>query len=143
MNIIVFLTNFFKNKFTNIFSNNYSECKNDDINDDIDDEKYEILDFIFDDDFFCPICINTLHEDKNAFLGKNFLTFECKHTIHYKCLYEYNKIHNKNKCPLCNSTLRCSETENECFEFYCNVTRTWDDDPEKQKCRITRRRYIK
>ena len=50
-----------------------------------------------------------------------------------------NTIKYIKKCPLCNSILKCDEIENDNFEFYCNVTRTWDEDPEKQ---TARRRYI-
>ena len=58
--------------------------------------KYTLLDFKLPDDFFCPICINTLQENKKSFLDKQYIKFECSHTIHYKCLYEYNKIYKKN-----------------------------------------------
>ena len=140
MDIINFFMYLFKNEKEEEKEEEKDEKKNEKNDNKVyEDEmgKYTLLDFKFPDDFFCPICINTLHEDKNVFLGKEYIKFDCSHTIHYKCLYEYNILYKKNKCPLCNSLLNI---ENECFDSYCKVTRTWDEDPEKQKCR---RRYIK
>ena len=82
--------------------------------------------WIYPNDFFCPICINTLNENNNKTMGSFWIKFDCNHYIHYKCMYEFliSKMYNK-KCPLCKKELivknKNIESNVELFKFYCKI----------------------
>ena len=80
--------------------------------------------WIYPDDFYCPICLNTLNENKT--IGNFWIKFNCNHYVHYKCLYEYlTSISYKKQCPLCREPLKVKhktiESNLELFKFYCKM----------------------
>ncbi len=77
---------------------------------------------------FCGICLNTLNENFYIFMGKQYITFDCNHKLHYKCFYEYLS-NQKNTCPICRkniSFINCPEEYN-IFYFYIKMLKKKDD----------------
>lgn len=89
------------------------------------------------EDFFCPICINTLSGGKNQdkyFFGRDYIHFECNHYMHFKCLFDY--MPSNNICPLCKKIARPRENDFDvCRRFikYVNSTKKLDDFNENME----------
>jgi hypothetical protein len=78
------------------------------------------------DNFFCPICLNTLNENDEIYIGKFYIKFDCNHYIHFKCLRDYIFLKkSKLKCPMCRSDVSISketfESNIDFFNFYYKI----------------------
>lgn len=91
----------------------------------------ENFEFIYPDDFYCSVCINSLNEEKNTSIGSFYIKFDCKHYLHYKCLHEY-LIQDKITCPLCRKKIKITEntfgTNLNLFKFYCKIIVNKDEN---------------
>ncbi len=119
------------------FNYKHDKSKNTNINNNI-NEKVDVIikeninenndenDWKYPDEFFCPICINTLNENNNKSIGSFWIKFNCNHYIHYKCLHEYlTSVSYKKQCPFCREPLivkhKTIESNLEMFKFYCKM----------------------
>lgn len=61
--------------------------------------------------FYCSVCVNTLHEKPTHVLSCYYVKFKCNHYLHYKCLYEYLSNTTNPVCPLCRNNIIIQEKE--------------------------------
>jgi hypothetical protein len=80
------------------------------------------------DEEFCGICLNTLNENFDIFMGKHYIKFDCEHKLHYKCFYEYLS-NEKNTCPMCRKNISFIKYPEEynIFYFYFKMLKKRDD----------------
>ena len=78
------------------------------------------------DNFFCPICLNTLNRNNKISIGKFYIKFDCNHYIHFKCLRDYIFFKKENiNCPICRANFSISketfESNIDFFKFYYKI----------------------